>query len=150
PTVNSLIRHLSRRCYLFPSIVLLLFALCQRAQAAPSVTVTTPTPGSTVSTLTTIAITFNEAVTGVDADDLSINGNSATFVTGSGAGPYTFTFTQPQPGTVTVDWVGDHQIAGQGGSGPFVPGLFWTYTLTDTIAPTVLDRAPSAGATVGT
>lgn len=111
--------------------------------------VTTPNPGATVSSLTSIAITFNEAVTGVDADDLTINGESATFVTGSGVGPYTFTFTQPPPGAVTIDWVGDHGIAGQAGSGAFQPDVFWTYTLTDNIAPTIAGRTPAASSTVG-
>lgn len=142
-------RHLSLRCFVPLSIVLFLLAVTPRAAAAPSVTVTNPAPGSTVSSLTSIAITFNEAVTGVDVGDLSINGDGATFVTGSGAGPYTFTFTQPQPGTVTVDWVGDHGIAGQAGSGAFSPGLFWTYTLTDNVAPDVLSRTPVANSKVG-
>jgi hypothetical protein len=149
PTVNFLFRpHPPLWCF-SRSIILVLLTLNLCALGAPSVTVTTPTPGSTISSLSSIAITFNEPVTGVDADDLAINGNAATFVTGSGAGPYNFTFTQPEPGTVTVDWVGDHGIAGLGGSGAFVPGLFWTYTLTDTVAPTILDRTPSAGSTVG-
>jgi hypothetical protein len=37
-----------------------------------------------VSSLTSIAITFNEAVTGVDADDLLINAEAAQLVSGSG------------------------------------------------------------------
>jgi hypothetical protein len=117
--------------------LLALFFVAQSALAAPTVSVTSPTPGTTVSSLTSISITFSEPVTGVDADDLIVNGDAAAIVTGSGAGPYVFTFTQPAPGQVTVDWAGDHGIAGQGGTGAFVPGLFWTYTLTDTIAPTI-------------
>jgi hypothetical protein len=128
--------------------LLAFFAWAGAVWAAPTVTTTSPAPGSTVSTLTSISITFNEAVTAVDANDLEINGSAAVLVTGSGAGPYVFTFTQPPPGTVNVQWSGDAGIAGQAGTGPFVPTGPWTYTLTDTIAPTVAQLTPAATATV--
>ncbi|HET6408393.1 MAG TPA: lamin tail domain-containing protein, partial [Chthoniobacteraceae bacterium] len=146
--MTSLLRLLRTPCCSLVSIGICLFTALQSAWAAPTVTVTSPIPGATVSTLTSVAITFNEAVTGVDANDLSVGGTVATFVTGSGAGPYTFTFTQPQAGSVLVDWVGDHGIAGQAGTGAFAPDTFWTYTLTDSIAPTVADRTPTANSTV--
>ncbi len=103
--------------------------------AAPVVSVTVPTPGTTVSTLTSVSITFSEPVTGVAATDLGVNGELADVVTGSGAGPYTFTFPQPQAGTVTLAWdVADQAIAGLG-TGSFAPSGGWTYTLTDSLAP---------------
>jgi hypothetical protein len=132
-----------------------------RGLAAPTVTVTSPTPGTTVSSLTSISITFSEAVSGVDPDDLVINTDPALSVTGSGAGPYVFTFTQPLPGSVQVTWDFDHGIAGLG-TGAFVPTGPWNYTLTDTLAPTIgkiitsvagqeLDAiTPTPGSTVGT
>ncbi|HZJ13849.1 MAG TPA: chitobiase/beta-hexosaminidase C-terminal domain-containing protein, partial [Chthoniobacteraceae bacterium] len=126
------------------------FLALAAALAAPTVTVTTPTPGNTVSSLTSIAITFNEAVTGVDADDLLINAEAAQLVSGSGVGPYTFTFSQPPPGMVNVAFDGDHGIVGQGGTGSFVPAGPWTYTLNDTIAPTVAQLTPASASTVGT
>ena len=131
------------------TLLVLSLALTARTLAAPTVSVTSPTPGSTVSTFTSASITFSEAVTGVDADDLLINADAALLVTGSGAGPYTFTFTQPPPGTVNVGWAGDHGIVGQAGTGSFVAGASWTYTLTDTIAPTVTKLTPAAASTVG-
>lgn len=38
-----------------------------------------------------VSVTFSESVTGVTADQLSVNGRPATQVTGGGAGPYVFT-----------------------------------------------------------
>ena len=132
---------------------LILFLLLSRlALAVPTISVGTPpspVPGATVSSLSSITITFSEAVTGVDAGDLLINADEALLVTGSGAGPYVFTFTQPPPGTVNVNFDGDHGIAGQAGTGAFA-GASWTYTLTDTVAPTLAQTTPATGATVGT
>jgi len=77
----------------------------------PTVLVTSPTPSAVVAALTQIEVTFREAVTGVDAADLTINGQAASSVTGSGAGPYLFGFAQPASGAVTVAWAGAHNIA---------------------------------------
>ena len=119
-------------------IIRLLVFLCLVASlsAAPTVSVTSPAPGSTVSSLTSVSITFSEAVAGVDANDLQINNDGATGVSGSGAGPYIFTFTQPPPGTVSLSWDIDHGIAGLG-TGAFAPTGGWIYTLSDILAPTV-------------
>lgn len=120
------------------------------AFAAPTVQTMTPATGATVASLTQVSITFSEAVAGVDPDDLLVNGEAAGALTGSGAGPYVFTFTQPPAGTVNMAWDLDHGIAGlAAGSGAFVAPAPWTYTLIDTIAPTVTLRTPAGGATVG-
>lgn len=120
------------------------------AFAVPTVQTMTPATGATVASLTQVSITFSEPVAGVDPDDLLINGESVGTLTGSGAGPYVFTFTQPPAGTVNVSWDLDHGIAGlAAGSGAFVAPAPWTYTLIDTIAPTVALRTPAGGATVG-
>lgn len=87
-------------------------------------------------------------MTGVEADDLLINGEGAVFVTGSGAGPYVFTFTQPPSGTVNIAFDSDHGIVSQAGTGLF-PGATWSYTLTDTIAPIVSVLTPAASSMVG-
>ena len=107
--------------------------------AAPTVTVTVPTPGTTVSILTSVSITFSEPVTGVAATDLGVNGEQADAVTGAGAGPYVFNFPQPAPGSVAVGWNVDPGIAGLG-TGDFVPGGAWSYTLTDTLPPELAKR----------
>lgn len=134
-------------CRLLFSLLSLFAFITRDANAAPTVSSITPLPGSTVSSLASISITFSEPVTGVQAEDLAIGENSATVVTGSGAGPYNFTFTQPLPGSVVVDWVGDQGIAGLG-TGAFAPTGPWTYTLNDVIAPVVVTQTPTPGATV--
>jgi hypothetical protein len=118
------------------------------AMAAPSVTTLSPANGASVGTFTTLSVTFNEAVTGLDASDLSINNESPISVTGSGAGPYVFTFSQPPAGAVGVSWEVDHGIAGVG-TGPFAPTGGYSYTLNDTIAPTLGKVTPAAGSTLG-
>jgi hypothetical protein len=51
----------------------------------------------------TISLTFSESVTGVTADQLTVNGRPATQVTGSAAGPYVFTgFPTTLPGEAVV------------------------------------------------
>ncbi|RYD18079.1 MAG: hypothetical protein EOP88_23855, partial [Verrucomicrobiaceae bacterium] len=125
----------------------LLFAL--PASAAPSVSTVVPAPGSQVGGLTSVAVTFNEAVGGVDATDLFINGAVTQSVSGTGAGPYTFTFNQPPAGTVNVEFAGDHSIAGISGSGTFVSPPSWSYALVDTLPPSIRFQFPSAGSVAG-
>ncbi|MDB6148773.1 MAG: hypothetical protein JWQ44_221 [Chthoniobacter sp.] len=124
-------------------------AVVPLAGAAPSVQTLNPTDGSTVAALTSVAITFSEAVTEVDADDLLINGDTALSVTGSGVGAYTFTFSQPVAGPVNVEFAGDNGIVGLANTGAFVPPLPWSYTLSDTIAPVATQLTPAAGSTLG-
>ena len=69
-------------------------------------------------------------------------------VTGAGAGPYVFNFTQPTAGTVSVSWEADHGITGLG-TGAFVAPGAYAYSLSDTIAPTLVQTTPLAGATMG-
>ena len=118
------------------SFLLPFFAVAAAVHAVPTIQTLVPAASATVSSLTSVSVTFSEAVTGVDANDLDLNATPASTVTGSGAGPYVFTFTQPPTGTVFVTWDADHGIAGIG-TGAFDRGLGWTYTLTDTVAPTL-------------
>lgn len=93
----------------------------------PTIATITPTPGSTIAALTSISVTFSEAVTGVNAGDLLINATPALNVSGSGAGPYAFSFPQPQLGTVQVDWASGHGIQDLSANA-FAPAP-WSYTL---------------------
>ena len=129
-------------------------------QAAPTLSVVSPAPDASPSSLSSVSITFSEPVSGVEANDLLVNAEGAGAVSGNGAGPYVFTFTEPDPGVVSVSWDFDHGIAGTAGTGAYEPTSGWTYTLTDTVAPTVaklwtsvlgqeMDAVvPSPGATV--
>lgn len=92
----------------------------------PSRSSENPTAGSTVANLTSIDVTFDETVTGVETGDLTVNGSGATLSGGTGAGPYTFTFSQPADGTVNVSLVvgGIEDLAGN-----TIDVDNWTYDL---------------------
>ena len=57
----------------------------------PSIARRQPPAGATLRHLGEIEVTFNRAVSGVDAADLRVNGIPATDLSGVGAGPYRFT-----------------------------------------------------------
>src|SRR5688572_30617886 len=114
--------------------LLVVLALASSVLAAPVVQTVSPAPGSTISSLTQISVTFSVPVQGVDAADLLIDADSASGVSGSGAGPYIFTFTEPPAGTVSVSFDANAEITDLTG-GAFVVGDGWEYTLVDTIAP---------------
>jgi len=118
---------------------------------APFVRSESPAGGSTVSSLSSIQVTFSEAVSGVNASDMLVNGVPATGLSGSG-NIYTFNFTQPPFGVVNITWAGSHGIVDQGNPPlPFdgtASSNIWSYTLVDTIPPVVSSKIPAAGATV--
>jgi hypothetical protein len=119
--------------------------------SVPSVVARAPVPGA-VTTLSTIGVTFSEAVSGVDAGDLLVNGVPATSVTANSPSNYLFTIVRPADGTVYVAWKGGHGIAdAENPPKPFDnfgAGATWQYTLTDNAAPLVAVVSPAAGATV--
>lgn len=108
----------------------------------PVVAVRTPAPGVTVTNLTQVSITFSEAVAGVDAPDLILNGTPAFGVTGAGSN-YVFMVSQPPSGTITASWAANHGITDVAET----PNAFsrintaWTFTLD---ARTVLVQTNSA------
>ena len=95
-------------------------------------------PGSVVSNLTLVTVTFTQPVVGVQAEDLILNGSSGTNVTGSGA-VYTFGFSPPSPGVVEASWNGGHNITDLSGNrlDDLGASTVWEYTLIDTVAPAV-------------
>ncbi len=95
---------------------------------APVMARRTPAASATVGALMQLEVTFSEAVTGVDAADLTVNGTPATAVTGSGLGPYVFTFAQPAAGTVTFAWAGGHGIADTAAVPNSFAGGTWSVT----------------------
>ena len=104
----------------------------------PTITVVTPVPGATVAALTSIAVTFSEAVTGVNSSDLLINGAPAGGVSGSGAGPYSFSFAQPPQGVVNMAWAGGHGIQ-DASANAFVPTP-WSYTLDTNVSGVIISE----------
>ncbi|MBI5763129.1 MAG: hypothetical protein HZA51_06360 [Planctomycetes bacterium] len=70
---------------------------------APMVTAREPSPASMLATISTVSVTFDEPVAGLNAGDLTVNGSAATTLTGTGAGPFVFGgFTAPADGMVTI------------------------------------------------
>ena len=95
----------------------------------PAVESTIPAGGVLVRALNTIEVIFSEAVTGVDAADLLINGSPATEVDQPGLSQFVFTFPEPLPGSVQVSWAASHGIVDLApGGNPFVANA-WTYNL---------------------
>jgi hypothetical protein len=93
----------------------------------PGIDALVPAARSTVPTLTNLAITFSEPVSGLKPEDLLLNSVPATGLSGSGAGPYTFVFPQPKPGTVTVTWASAHTIRDSADN--LLDGGSWSYVL---------------------
>ncbi|HKX61987.1 MAG TPA: lamin tail domain-containing protein, partial [Verrucomicrobiae bacterium] len=95
----------------------------------PTVAAVTPAAGSTLRSLTSITVLFSEAVLGVNAPDLLLNGNPATGLTTVAASQYSFTFSQPATGTVQVAWAGTHGIVDTAVPPNTFAGGAWTYSL---------------------
>lgn len=105
---------------------------------APTLVQTVPAARATVADLASVAVTFSEPVSGVNASDLLINSLPAANVVGTGAGPYTFSFTQPTAGTVLVNWTPAHGISDLAGN-PFAGGG-WSYFLDPNHIPIVINE----------
>ncbi len=93
----------------------------------PTVASESPPRGASINRLSSVSVTFSEAVTGVDADDMTVNGSAATDLAGTGAGPYVFTgFAAPGVGTVNVGLAsgGIHDLGGTA-----FEGDNWSYTI---------------------
>jgi hypothetical protein len=95
----------------------------------PTVTGTFPPAGATVQALGQIDVTFNEAVLGLNAADLLINGQAATNVIAQIGATYSFQFA-PQPnGPVSIMWVSGHGIIDTAPAPNAFAGGSWSYTV---------------------
>jgi hypothetical protein len=127
----------------------IVFGLPGALGAIPQVASVTPPSGSISGAFTEFTVAFDQAVNGVDAGDLLVNGRPATAVNGSGS-VYTFSFTQPNYGGVAVQLAPDSAIT----SASSVADLFdasavqWAYILRDITPPGVLVIHPPEGITV--
>lgn len=107
----------------------------------PKVASQIPFAGSTVTGLTAVVVTFTEAVAGVDAADLLINGSAADAVTSSDNISFTFAFPQPPFGAIAIRWATNHGIVDVEAGNEFDPTRFggqWNYTLIDPVPSVVL------------
>ncbi|HEY0550222.1 MAG TPA: Ig-like domain-containing protein, partial [Verrucomicrobiae bacterium] len=119
--------------------------------SAPIVIAQTPLASTTITGLTSIAVTFSEAVTGVNASDLLVNGVAPTGLTASSTSNYIFTFPQPAFGAVTVRFttnsgIQDLEIPANSLDSTR-PANQWNYTLINPV-PTVAITSPADGAFV--
>ena len=88
-----------------------------------------PATNTTVNVLNRLEVHFSEAVTGVNAADLLINGLPATNVLVLAPDVYDFYFTQPPNGGVTFAWAAGHGLTDFAGTpNPFAGGS-WSCTL---------------------
>lgn len=111
----------------------------------PKIASQIPAAGSTVTGLTAVVITFTEAVSGVEASDLLINGAGAAGVTTADNTSFQFTFPQPAFGSVSIRWATNHGIVDVEAGNAFDPTRFggqWNYTLIDPV-PTVVLTSPT-------
>ena len=119
--------------------------------APPVVVERIPAAGVNVTNLTELTVRFSEAVAGVGASDLLVNGQPASGVSGSGD-TYAFTFAQPNATTIQITWSTDHGIrdlaAQPNGFDASAAGAAWSYRTLDTVAPVLLSVTPPPGATV--
>lgn len=116
----------------------------------PRIAAVVPPPGP-VTALTQITVRFTEPVSGVNADDLLINGWSARSVAGA-EDTYTFTFAQPPYGGVWISWAANPAITDlalpPNFFDPTGPGATWQYELVDAEPPRLTAVSPPPGATV--
>ena len=120
-------------------------------QTAPVIVAVNPPAGAQVTNLSQITIVFSEAVSGVSAGDLLVNGMPASGSSGSGA-TYTFTFPQPNASIVNLTWANSHGIydlaAAPNVFNSTAPGATWSYLTPDTLSPQVASITPAPFATV--
>ncbi len=96
---------------------------------APTIAFQLPFAGVTVRSLTQVEVNFTEAVTGVDAGDLIINGVAATGVTALSGTQYVFSLTQPAVGNVQAQFIVGHNIRDLATVPNNFAGANWSYVL---------------------
>ncbi len=153
-TRNQAAFKISHRLVLLATLALIFGRLAASGAAGlgpPTITQITPRPGA-LAALDYVTVTFSEAVTGLQADDLLINGVPSHGLSGAG-NTYSFDFAQPLYGTVFITWANGHGIV----SLAQPPRAFdataanatWRYELVDRYPPEVAQWHPPRGGTVG-
>lgn len=99
-------------------------------ESGPRIALRYPDGPGDIPNFTIVQVLFTETVTGVSADDLTVNGVAATAVDGSGAGPYTFRgFGEVPDGVVAVIHLSSGGIVSPETGLPFA-GESWSLTKT--------------------
>ena len=122
-----------------------------RDLSPPVITGLNPPRGATVTKLNQIEVIFSEAVDGVGAVDLLVNGQPALAVAGAGAN-YVFTLPPFGAGALNLSWAPGHGItdraAPPNGFDATAPEARWSYTMVDGSPPTLARITPAAGSTI--
>ncbi|HTH46907.1 MAG TPA: lamin tail domain-containing protein [Candidatus Limnocylindria bacterium] len=108
-------------------------------ESAPVIVHQYPTAGAAVRELLSVEVEFSEAVTGVDASDLLINGVAATNVSSVTPAQYLFTFPKVAPGLVTIGFTKGHGITDLAGTPHPFGGGSWNYTVDPDLRPPGLE-----------
>ncbi len=116
--------------------------------AQPPVVISLDPPPGLVESFSGVDVVFNEPVTGVDAGDLTLNGQPAIQVSGTGES-YRFVFDSPDAGPFTLGWVPDAGIQDLARVpnvlDVIAPDQTWQYQLLDLSAPYVARTFPAPG-----
>lgn len=151
--INQIHSLLSANWY---QLVLLLVGLlayptalaAQDVPSGPRISTVIPEPGF-VTELTSVTVTFNRPVSGIDASDFLVNGAPAAQFEGTGA-TYKFIFPQPVYGPVDIAWGPLHAIMDlqnqRFDSG--AAGSTWAYQLINPAGPSVTTIFPFPGITL--
>jgi len=123
--------------------------------SAPTVVFQTPAAGTRLTDLTTITVQFSEAVAGVEATDLLINGVPATGLSEIDPTNYSFTFPKPPFGSVSITWAASNGIhdleTPPNDFDPKRAGGVWSYVLVDPVpSVTILSPANNSAFLAGT
>lgn len=125
---------------LLPGALLAVASVCAFGQdpepepaGPPIVEQIVPAPGETVAELVAVEVQFDQAVQGVDAADLLINGQPAAEVNETVLGQFIFVFPQPADGIVTFSWRDGHGITDS--SGLAFAGESWSCTVNAKLPP---------------
>ncbi len=95
----------------------------------PTIATLFPLAGTTVRALGQIEVTFSEAVNGVNAADLLINGQPATNVVPQPGAIYLFQFPPQPDGPVSAEWATGHGITDTAPMPQNFGGGLWNYTV---------------------
>ena len=98
-------------------------------RSPPMVATLQPPDGAAVRSLDSATVLFSEAVSGVDAADLRVNGQPADSVVVLDASRYRFGFSQPAPGQVQFTWAADHGITDLAANPNAFTGAPWNLRL---------------------
>lgn len=96
---------------------------------APVIASQSPAAGAAVRELFSVEVIFSEAVKGVEAADLLINGRAATNVIEITPGQFVFSFPKTANGAVTVGFRAGHGISDLAGTPHPFGGASWGYTV---------------------